>query len=90
MDRASLNISTFKLYKVNREGSTTQIRALSVSSSTDGLKATLNPDSTLLANARYKSVVSTGTKDVAGNRHDQERKQPKNQAMEWFFTTGSS
>ena len=90
MNRASLIISTFKLFKVNRDGSTTQIKGISVSSSTNGLKATLNPDSTLLANARYKIVVSTGAKDVAGNRHDQERKQPSNQAMEWFFTTGTS
>jgi hypothetical protein len=90
MNGASLNKSTFELYKVNRDRSTTQIRAFSVSSTTDGLKATLNPDSALLANTTYKGVVSTGTKDVAGNRHDQEREQPKNQAMEWFFTTGSS
>ena len=50
----------------------------------------LNPDSALLANSRYKAVVSTGAKDQAGNRLDQERKQPNNQAMEWFFTTGTS
>jgi hypothetical protein len=90
MNSASLNKSTFKLYKVNRNGSTTQITAVTVSSSIDGLKATLNPDSTLAANTKYKAVVSTGARDVAGNRLDQDRKRPNNQAMEWFFTTGSS
>ena len=40
MNRATLSRSTFKLYKVNGDGSTTQIRTVSVSSSTDGLKAT--------------------------------------------------
>ncbi|MDQ5827170.1 MAG: Ig-like domain-containing protein [Chloroflexota bacterium] len=90
MNRATLNKATFKLFKVNRDGSTTQIRAVSVSSSTDGLKATLDPDSTLGANTKYEAVVSTGAKDVAENRLDQDRKRPKDQPMEWFFTTGSS
>jgi hypothetical protein len=53
MDRSSLSRSTFKLYKVNRDGTTTQITGVSVSRSTDGLKATLNPGSTLLANTTY-------------------------------------
>jgi hypothetical protein len=34
--------------------------------------------------------VRTGAKDVAGNRLDQNRKQPNNLPMEWFFTTGTS
>jgi hypothetical protein len=90
MDRASLNKSTFKLYKVNTDGTTTQITGVSVSSTTDGLKATLNPDSTLLTNTTYKGVVSPGAKDVAGNRLDQNREQPNNEPMEWIFTTGTS
>jgi hypothetical protein len=90
MDRATLSRSTFKVFKVNRDGSTTQITGVTVSSSTDGLKATLNPDGMLAKNAKYIAVVSTGAKDVAGNKLDQNRKQPKYQAMEWFFTTGTS
>ena len=90
MDRATLSSSTFKLYKVNRDGSTTQISAVTVSTTDDGLKATLKPDGTLRANTEYKAVVTTGAKDVAGNRLDQDRKQPKNQRMEWYFTTGTS
>jgi len=42
------------------DGSTTQITAVSVSSTTDELKATLNPDSTLRANTKYKAVVTAG------------------------------
>jgi hypothetical protein len=61
-----------------------------VSSTTDGLNATLNPESTLLANTTYKGVVSPGAKDVAANRLDQNREQPNNQPMEWFLTTGTS
>jgi hypothetical protein len=90
MDRASLNKSTFLVFKVNRDGTTTQITGVSVSTSIDGLKATLNPESTLLANTTYKGEVSPGTKDVAANRLDQNRKEANNQPMEWFFTTGTS
>jgi hypothetical protein len=61
-----------------------------VSSTTDGLNATLNPESTLLANTTYKGVVSPGAKDVAGNHLDQNCKEANNQPMEWIFTTGSS
>jgi hypothetical protein len=90
MSRASLSTSTFRLFKLNRDGSATQITSVSVSSSTDGLNATLNPDSPLRANTTYKAVVTTQAKDLAGNRLDQNRKQPNNQPMEWFFTTGTS
>ena len=89
MDRITLNESTFKLFKVNRNGSTPQITAVAVSSTPEGLEATLDPDSTLRTNTKYKAVVTTGAKDVAGNRLDQERQQPNNQPMAWFFTTGT-
>jgi hypothetical protein len=91
MNGASLSSSTFKLLKANRDGSTTQVTAVAVSSSTDGLKATLNPDSRLAKNTKYSgAVVTTGAKDAAGNRLDQDRKQANNQQKGWFFTTGSS
>ncbi len=61
-----------------------------MSRSTDGLKATLNPGSTLLANTTYKGVVSPGAKDVAGDHLDQNCKEANNQPMEWIFTIGSS
>ena len=40
---SSINTTTFKLLKVNADGSTTQVTNVSVSLSTDGLKATLDP-----------------------------------------------
>jgi hypothetical protein len=90
MNRATLNKSTFKLFRVASNGSTTQITNVVVDSSTDGLKATLNPFGTsstvLAANTRYKAVVTTAAKDRAGNRLDQNSTQPNNQQKEWFFT----
>ncbi len=95
MNRATLTTSTFKLFRVNANGSTTQITDVTVSSTTDGLKATLDPFGTtsttrLTKNTEYEVVVTTGAKDRAGNRLDQNRTQPNNQPMEWVFTTGSS
>ncbi len=93
MDRTTLTKATFKLFKVNADGSTTQITNVVVGSSTDGLTATLDPfgtSSTLLAaNTRYRAFVTTGAKDRAGNRLDQNPSASGSQAMGWTFTTGS-
>jgi hypothetical protein len=84
MEPASINGTTFKLFKCPSTTSTnctTQVTNITVSLSTDGLRATLNPygtSSTLLAyRTRYKAVVTTEAKDVAGNAQ-----------KEWYFTTG--
>jgi len=94
MTRSTLDASTFQLFKVNSDGSTTQIASATVSSSTDGLKATLNPfssSSTLLAaNAKYKAVVTTGARDLAGNQLDQNPRASGKQQKVWTFKTGSS
>jgi hypothetical protein len=60
---------------------------------TDGLKATLNPygetSLTLLGSrTKYKAVVTTGAKDVAGNALDQDPSAAGNQQKAWYFTTG--
>jgi Bacterial Ig-like domain len=92
MDPLSITTSTFKLFKVKPDGSTTQITSVSVKLSTDGLTAKLNPfgrSSILLAeNTKYKGVITTGAKDVAGNRLDQDQ-DPSNglQQKAWTFTT---
>ncbi len=92
MDPLSITNSTFKLFKINPDGSTAQVTNVTVSLSTDGLKATLNPfgtSSTQLAkNTRYKAVVTTGAKDLAGNALDQNKDKEGNQAKSWTFTTG--
>ena len=75
--------TTFKLFKVNADGTQTQITDVVVSLSSEGLKATLNPfgtKTTLLArNTKYKGVLTTGTKDLAGNSLAQQKS--------WTFTT---
>jgi arylsulfatase A-like enzyme len=92
MDPVSITKSTFKLYKVTSRG-TTQITNVTVKPSSDGLKATLDPygmSATLLAkNTKYKAVVTTGVKDVAGNPLDQNPTTTGLQQMAWFFTTGN-
>src|SRR5918999_1535253 len=67
MDASTINSQTFKLFK---KGSTTKIAAaISYDASTD--TATLNPDQDLTRGVTYKAVVTTGTKDLAGNSLDQ-------------------
>ena len=90
MDPLSITKSTFKLFKVKPDGSTTQITNVSVSLSTDGLVAKLNPFGTsstvLAANTKYKGVITTGAKDLAGNRLDQNTKTTGLQQKVWYFT----
>jgi large repetitive protein len=85
MEPSTVDATTFKLYKVNSDGTQTQITDVVVSLSSDGLKATLNPfgsTTTLLARSTtYKGVISTGTKDLAGNGLAQQQS--------WTFTTKS-
>ena len=91
MDPLSITNSTFKLFKVKPDGSTTQITNVRVSLSTDGLTAKLNPfgtSSTLLAaNTKYKGVITTGAKDEAGNQLDQDPTTAGLQQKGWTFTT---
>jgi hypothetical protein len=85
MGASSVNTTTFKLYKVNPDCTQTQITDVVVGLSSDGLTATLNPfgaKTTLLARStKYKGVITTGTKDLAGN--------PLAQQKSWTFTTKS-
>ncbi len=93
MDKDTITKSTFKLFKVTSTG-TTQVTNVSVRLSSSGLKATLNPfgtsDTLLRANTKYKAIVTTGAKDRAGNRLDQNSTLTGNQQKVWTFTTGGS
>jgi hypothetical protein len=94
MDPASITTSTFKLFKVNPDGSTTQITNVSIGKSTDGLKATLNPFGTsttthLARGTKYKAVITTGAKDVAGNQLDQNTSTAGFQQKAWSFTVSN-
>ena len=90
MSPASITKSTFTLFKVTSSG-TTQVTNVTVTPSSDGLKATLNPfgtSTTLLArNTKYRAVVTTGARDVAGNALDQNSTRAGNQQKAWTFTT---
>jgi Tol biopolymer transport system component len=97
MDPASITKATFKLFNCPSTTSTnctTQITNVTLSKSTDGLRATLNPfgtSSKLLApRTKYKAVVTTGAKDLAGNALDQNATTSGNQQKVWFFTVGAS
>ena len=88
----SINKSTFKLFKLNADGTQTQITNVTVALSTDGLVATLNPfgSSTtthLARGTKYKGVITTGAKDVAGNQLDQNSTLSGSQQKVWTFTT---
>jgi hypothetical protein len=85
MGASTVNATTLKLYKVNPDGSQTQITDVVVSLTSDGLKAKLNPfgsKRTVLAkNTKYKAVVTTGVTDLAGH--------PLVQQKSWTFTTSA-
>jgi hypothetical protein len=84
MMSSSINATTFKLFK---QGSTTQIAAtLTYDASTD--TATLNPTNSLQGGITYKAVVTSGTKDVAGNPLDQNPTTAGLQQKTWLFRVG--
>ena len=92
MDPASVTTATFKLYRCSSTTSTnctalvddTTYRTTVKLGTTDGITATLDPYGTskklLGSRTKYKAVVTTGAKDLAGNA--------LNQQKEWYFTTG--
>jgi len=94
MDPDTLSTSTFKLFKVNKNGTTSRITNAPVKLSADALTAKLNPfgssDTRLAKNTRYKAVVTTGATDVAGNALDQDDARAGNQQKVWYFTTGTT
>jgi len=94
MDPNTLSTSTFKLFKVNKNGATSRITNAPVRLSADGLTARLNPfgssDTLLNKSTKYKAVVTTGAKDLAGNALDQDATTTGNQQKVWYFTTGTS
>jgi hypothetical protein len=90
MSPTSITSSTFKLYRVTSSG-TTQVTNVTVTLSSDGLKATLNPfgssTTRLAASTQFRVVVTTGAKDLAGNALDQSSTTAGNQQKTWTFTT---
>jgi hypothetical protein len=94
MDPAYITNSTFKLFKLNTDGSTTQVTNVSMSLSTDGLKATLDPFESpttthLAKGTTYKGVITTGARDEAGNQLDQNTTTTGLQQKAWSFTVSN-
>ncbi len=82
MRARSINTNTVKLFNT---ATNTQIDAV-VSYDASTKKATLDPNANLRSGVRYKAVVSTGAKDKAGNRLDQNQNPLDfNQRKVWFF-----
>ena len=82
MLRSSINGTTFKLFKV---GSTTK-KAATVSYNADTDTAKLDPTNNLRRGVTYKTVVTTGAKDLAGNQLDQNGSTTSLQQKVWYFT----
>lgn len=83
MKASSINANTVRLF---RAGSSTVLSA-TVDYNESAKRATLSPGATLQAGARYKAVVSTGAKDVAGIQLDQNPDLAGSQPKAWYFTT---
>ncbi len=82
MKTGTVTTGTFKLYKA---GSTSALSA-TVAYDAATQKATLNPSANLQRGAKYKAVVSTGTRDLADNPLDQNPTMDGNQSKTWTFT----
>src|SRR5215204_1181547 len=82
MKATSIKTNTVKLF---RAGTTTPIEAV-VSYDTQTKTATLNPNANLRLGTKYKAVVTTGTRDLVGNRLDQNRSLSGLQQKAWSFT----
>jgi arylsulfatase A-like enzyme len=86
MKRSTVNGSTIKLYRTR---STTPIAA-QVTYDVDAEKATLDPVDPLVLGKHYKAVVSSRTRDEAGNRLDQDSTRAGLQEKAWFFRVSTS
>ena len=81
-DASTITATTFKLVKLNADGTTTGVTA-AVSYAAATKKATLNPSSNLISGRTYKATVTTGAKDLAGNALDQNSTLAGNQSKSW-------
>jgi hypothetical protein len=80
--------TTFKLVKLNANGTTTKVTAqVSYPDPNSPLyTAKLDPFGDLSSRATYKATVTTGAQDLAGNALDQNPYIEGNQSKSWRFT----
>lgn len=84
-DPSTINGTTFKLVRLNADGTTTKVTA-TVSYTAATNKAKLDPSSNLSSGGTYKATVTTGAQDLAGNALDQNPNIAGNQNKSWKFT----
>jgi hypothetical protein len=84
-DASTINGTTFKLARLNADGTTTRVTAV-VRYVAATKKAILNPFSNLSSGRSYKATVTTGAQDLAGNALDQNQNIANNQSKNWKFT----
>jgi hypothetical protein len=84
-DPSTITGTTFKLVKLNADGTTTRVTA-AVSYVATTKKAKLDPASNLRAGRTYKATVTSGAQDLAGNALDQKPTIAGNQSKSWKFT----
>jgi hypothetical protein len=83
MDSNTINGKTFKLVK---KGTTTKIAAAEPTYNAATKTATLVPTNSLQGGTTYRAVVTTNTKDLAGNQLDQDDAKTGLQQKAWLFT----
>ena len=83
-DPSTINATTFKLVRLNADGTTTKVTA-TVSYAAATKKAILNPASNLSSGRTYQAMVTTGAQDLAGNALDQNSNLGGNQPKSWKF-----
>jgi dipeptidyl aminopeptidase/acylaminoacyl peptidase len=84
-DPSTINGTTFKLVRLNADGTTTRVTA-AVSYVATTKKATLNPSSNLSSRRTYKATLTSGAQDLAANALDQNPNIAGNQSKNWKFT----
>jgi hypothetical protein len=84
-DPANPNVGTSTTFKLMKAGTTNLIGAV-VTYDPNTNKATLNPNANLKLGTKYKAAVTTGAKDLAGNRLDQNSSLSGLQQKAWTFT----
>jgi probable HAF family extracellular repeat protein len=83
-DPSTITGTTFKLVKLNSDGTTTKVTA-TVSYAALTKRAKLNPASNLKLGATYKATVTTGAQDLQNNALDQNSNIEGNQNKTWMF-----
>jgi hypothetical protein len=84
MDASTISATTFKLVRLNSDGTTTKVTA-AISYDATTKKAILNPSTNLSSGRTYKATLTSGAQDLFGNGLDQNPNVAGNQSKSWKF-----